>query len=71
MVRTFWNLKVGLLVSIAGGHPYLHKEKGRILDLPLGNIVVSSADGTSGGVMQYDQSRQNANSGFELKGTLN
>ncbi|KAK1634681.1 hypothetical protein BDP81DRAFT_431764 [Colletotrichum phormii] len=48
MIRTFENIRVGLMVGIGGGAPSLEK------NIRLGDIVVSSPTGGYGGVLQYD-----------------
>ncbi|KAF9871822.1 g-protein beta wd-40 repeats containing [Colletotrichum karsti] len=48
MVHSFPNIRVGLMVGIAGGAPTAEK------DIRLGDVVVSSPSGGHGGVLQYD-----------------
>lgn len=47
MLRTFPNVRFGLMVGIGGGVPTTR-------DIRLGDIVVSSLDGEKGAVFQYD-----------------
>jgi nucleoside phosphorylase len=48
MLHSFPNIRIGLMVGIAGGAPSAKH------DVRLGDIVVSSRDGAQGGVFQYD-----------------
>jgi nucleoside phosphorylase len=48
MLYSFLNIRIGLMVGIAGGAPSPN------YDIRLGDIVVSSRDGGKGGVFQYD-----------------
>ncbi|KAH0429420.1 pfs domain-containing protein [Colletotrichum camelliae] len=48
MIRTFENIRVGLMVGIGGGAPSPKN------DVRLGDIVLSSPVGGYGGVLQYD-----------------
>ena len=50
MVRTFKNLRIGMLVGIGGGLPDLEDPD----TLRLGDVDVSQPDGNYGGVIQYD-----------------
>ncbi|KAJ5173233.1 hypothetical protein N7492_005826 [Penicillium capsulatum] len=47
LLRTFRNVRIGLMVGIAGGVPTQH-------DIRLGDIVVSSPRDGMGGVLEYD-----------------
>ncbi|KAJ3547601.1 hypothetical protein NM208_g1444 [Fusarium decemcellulare] len=64
MVRTFRNVRVGLMVGIGGGVPTKH-------DIRLGDVVVSSPIRRSGGVIQYDYGTAMQGRGSVIKGTLN
>ncbi|KAI6785924.1 uncharacterized protein J7T54_006263 [Emericellopsis cladophorae] len=48
MLRSFPNVRIGLMVGIGGGAPSPKH------DVRLGDVVVSSRDGGRGGVFQYD-----------------
>ncbi|OHF03755.1 pfs domain-containing protein [Colletotrichum orchidophilum] len=65
MVRTFENIRVGLMVGIGGGAPSLEN------DIRLGDIVVSSPTGGYGGVLQYDFGKSVEGGKFEMTGFLN
>ncbi|ERF77057.1 hypothetical protein EPUS_09080 [Endocarpon pusillum Z07020] len=53
MLRTFPQIRIGLLVGIGGGIPHLEKD----VDIRLGDVVVSQPDGEHGGVVQYDKGK--------------
>lgn len=63
LARSFSNLKLRLLVGIGGGVPTQE------VDIRLGDVVISTPSGTSGGVVEYDLGKQNPDS-FERKGFL-
>jgi nucleoside phosphorylase len=63
LARTFPAIELRLLVGIGGGVP---SEKN---DIHLGDAVVSTPSGTSGGVIEYDLGKQTP-TGFERKGFL-
>lgn len=72
MMRTFPQIRVGLLVGIGGGIPHL--EKG--IDIRLGDVVVSHPDGEYGGVIEYakgklEESKDGSGPSFVRKGSLN
>ncbi|KAL9081963.1 MAG: hypothetical protein Q9159_006860 [Coniocarpon cinnabarinum] len=48
LLASFRNVRVGLMVGIGGGAPTSRH------DVRLGDVVVSSSSGSSGGVLQYD-----------------
>jgi nucleoside phosphorylase len=64
MVRTFSNVRIGLMVGIGGGVPTQH-------DIRLGDLVVSSPDRRDGGVIQYDYGKAIQCQGLLIKGSLN
>lgn len=66
MLRTFTELRFGLMVGIGGGIPNLAKE----IDIRLGDVVVSQPDKTHGGVVQYDLGKNLGDDQFERKGFL-
>lgn len=51
MLRTFESIKVGVVVGIGAGIPSEHNE------IRLGDVVVSSSEGTHGGVVQWDRGK--------------
>jgi nucleoside phosphorylase len=63
-MRTFRNIRFGLMVGIGGGIPSAEH------DIRLGDVVVSMPSETGGGVVQYDIGRKEKD-GFHRKGTLN
>ncbi|KAL8288414.1 hypothetical protein RB597_000502 [Gaeumannomyces tritici] len=67
MVNSFPNVRVGLMVGIAGGVPY-----GKERDVRLGDVVVSCPDGSgAGGVIQFDFGKNTQNQTLRLTGHLN
>ncbi|PQE28703.1 violaceus kinesin protein [Rutstroemia sp. NJR-2017a WRK4] len=64
LMRTFRNIRFGLMVGIGGGIPSAKH------DIRLGDVVVSMPNETGGGVVQYDIGRKEKD-GFHRKGTLN
>ncbi|KAM0562304.1 hypothetical protein ACHAPJ_001991 [Fusarium lateritium] len=67
LVSSLHHIRIGLLVGIGGGIPC--QDLGH--DIRLGDVVVSQPQGTSGGVVQYDQGRAHSNQTWELRGPLN
>ena len=65
LVRSFPNVRIGLMVGIAGGAPSAKH------DIRLGDVVVSRRSYNSSGVIQYDNGRQIQEQGFAQQGTLN
>ncbi|KAI3336945.1 hypothetical protein HD806DRAFT_23229 [Xylariaceae sp. AK1471] len=65
MVRSFPNVRVGLMVGIGGGAPSKRH------DIRLGDVVVSSPGYGTGGVLQYDYGRTIQGGKFETTGHLN
>ncbi|KAI1439483.1 hypothetical protein F5Y02DRAFT_425549 [Annulohypoxylon stygium] len=65
MVRSFPNVRIGLMVGIGGGAPSQN------YDIRLGDIVVSSAGYNSGGVFQYDYGKTIPDKKFITTGFLN
>lgn len=63
LVRSFGSIKLGLLVGIGGGIP-------TELDIRLGDVVVSTPDGTHGGVVQYDLGKTVEGGRFVRRGVL-
>jgi nucleoside phosphorylase len=67
MISSFPQIRLGLMVGIAGGIPRPDDE----VDIRLGDVVVSQPSGTKGGVAQYDVGKATADGKFELRGFLN
>jgi hypothetical protein len=66
-LRTFQNLRFGLLVGIGGGIP--DRETG--IGIRLGDVVVSQPSATSGGVIQFDKGKAEEEGQFVRTGALN
>ncbi|KAH7187797.1 hypothetical protein DER44DRAFT_833844 [Fusarium oxysporum] len=64
MLHSFPNVRIGLMVGIAGGAPGKH-------DIRLGDIVVSSAGNGKGGVFGYDFGKAIQGRDFQVTGLLN
>ncbi|KAK7750874.1 hypothetical protein SLS62_007137 [Diatrype stigma] len=64
MLRTFTNLRFGLMVGIGGGVPTTQ-------DIRLGDIVVSSLDYEKGAVLQYDFGHTVQDKAFKTTGHQN
>ncbi|OAP59993.1 hypothetical protein AYL99_04995 [Fonsecaea erecta] len=65
MLHSFTNVRIGLLVGIAGGVPSQRH------DIRLGDIVVSAPRDGKGGVFQYDYGKEEQNQAFQTTGFLN
>jgi nucleoside phosphorylase len=65
MLNSFPNIRVGLMVGIGGGAPTANN------DIRLGDIVVSSRQGETGGVYQYDYGKTIQGRSFQQTGFLN
>ncbi|THW85207.1 hypothetical protein D6D15_08240 [Aureobasidium pullulans] len=65
MLHSFPNIRVGLMVGVGGGAPTAEN------DIRLGDIVVSSPRGGTGGVYQYDYGKRIQNSEFKSTCHLN
>ncbi|KAK1242827.1 hypothetical protein MKX08_005639, partial [Trichoderma sp. CBMAI-0020] len=65
MLRSFPNVRIGLMVGIGGGAPSPKH------DIRLGDVVVSSRSGDKGGVFQYDFGKTIQNQAFQETGFLN
>ena len=65
MLRSFEAIRIGLMVGIGGGAPSAQN------DIRLGDIVVSSPTGRTGGVIHYDFGKAIQEKTFEHTGTLN
>lgn len=64
MLRSFPNVRIGLMVGIGGGAPTLY-------DIRLGDIVVSSPGEGKGGVFQHDFGKTIQEQDFQETGFLN
>jgi nucleoside phosphorylase len=65
MLRSFPNIKVGLMVGVGGGAPTINN------DIRLGDVVVSSPKDGKGGVYQYDYGKRIQGHDFKPTGHLN
>lgn len=65
MLRSFPNIKVGLMVGVGGGAPTSDN------DIRLGDVVVSSPKDGKGGVYQYDYGKRIQGHEFKPTGHLN
>ncbi|KAK6340277.1 hypothetical protein TWF730_002041 [Orbilia blumenaviensis] len=65
MLRTFPNIRIGLMVGIGGGAPT------RQNDIRLGDVVVSFPRGGNSGVFKYDFGKVTQNQEFQHTGFLN
>lgn len=65
LLRTFPNIRVGLLVGIGGGAP------SKKHDIRLGDVVVSAPSGGDGGIFQYDFGKTIQEGAFQYTGHLN
>jgi len=65
MVRSFPNIKIGLMVGIGGGVPSMKH------DIRLGDVVVSNPEGGRGGVYQLDFGKEVQGQPFQDSGFLN
>lgn len=65
MLRSFSNIKIGLMVGVGGGVPSTKH------DIRLGDVVVSNPDSGRGGVYQYDFGKEVQGEPFRNSGFLN
>lgn len=65
MVHSFSNVRIGLMVGVGGGAPSPRH------DIRLGDIVVGSRSGETGGVYQYDYGKAIQEQDFVTTGHLN
>jgi nucleoside phosphorylase len=65
MMHSFHNVRIGLMVGIAGGVP------GSKHDIHLGDVVISAPRDGKGGVFQYDFGKERQNQAFQATGFLN
>ncbi|RYO83493.1 hypothetical protein DL762_006084 [Monosporascus cannonballus] len=71
MVRTFRNIRFGLLVGVGGGAPRPPNSKDATKDIRLGDIIVSDPKGKHGGVLQYDMGKWGNDQDFSIESHLN
>ncbi|GME39621.1 nucleoside phosphorylase domain-containing protein [Neofusicoccum parvum] len=64
MLHSFPNIRIGLMVGIGGGAPSVKH------DVRLGDVVVSSSSGGTGGVYQYDYGKTVQGQVFQQTGVL-
>lgn len=64
MMNTFTNIRIGLMVGIAGGVPS-HRH-----DIRLGDVVVSTRTGRNSAVLQYDHGKSIQDQKFIIQGSL-
>jgi nucleoside phosphorylase len=64
MLRSFPTLRVGLMVGIGGGAP------SRQYDIRLGDVVVGTPSGRTGGVVHYESGKTLQGGDFERTGSL-
>ncbi|KAF4501469.1 hypothetical protein FAGAP_2340 [Fusarium agapanthi] len=66
MLRTFPNIRVGLMVGIGDGAPSPPQH-----GIRLGDVVVSAPSGTRGGVLHHNRGKAVQQQEFQLTGSLN
>ncbi|RYC57075.1 hypothetical protein CHU98_g9123 [Xylaria longipes] len=64
MLRSFPNIRVGLMVGIGGGAPNLKNDN----DIRLGDVVVSTPSNGKGGVLHYDMAVQRLQTKYKIDG---
>ncbi|EXA38333.1 hypothetical protein FOVG_10280 [Fusarium oxysporum f. sp. pisi HDV247] len=64
MLRTFPNIRVGLMVGIGGG------AQSPVDDIRLGDVVVSVPSGAKGGVLHYNRGKTVQKQEFQFTGSL-
>ncbi|KJK95155.1 hypothetical protein H633G_00958 [Metarhizium anisopliae BRIP 53284] len=70
MVESFRNIRFGLMVGVGGGAPKRPHLDDPLKDIRLGDVVVSTARGGQGGVLQYDMGKCKNNE-FSIESHLN
>ncbi|GLA79846.1 hypothetical protein AtubIFM56815_000650 [Aspergillus tubingensis] len=70
MVRTFKNIRFGLMVGIGGGAPSEPDPIDPLKDIRLGDVIVSEPNEKHSGVLQYDKGRWGENGVFEIRSHL-
>ncbi|KAH7190174.1 hypothetical protein DER44DRAFT_903943 [Fusarium oxysporum] len=71
MIRTFSNIRFGLMVGVGGGAPKRPDLNDPLKDIRLGDVVVSAAKGSHGGVLQYDMGKWKNDNEFRIESHLN
>ncbi|KAF3934240.1 Ankyrin-1 [Dactylellina cionopaga] len=71
MVRSFCNIRFGLMVGVGGGAPKPPDPDDTRMDIRLGDVVVSSPKGNHGGVLYYDMGKQKDDGRFDIDSHLN
>ncbi|BCS21505.1 uncharacterized protein APUU_21937A [Aspergillus puulaauensis] len=69
MLSTFSSIAYGLMVGIGGGVPAPGNDGS--IDIRLGDVVVSTPSGLSGGVIQHDHGKALSDNFFENTGSFN
>lgn len=70
LLNDFGRIRFGLLVGIGGGIPDEDYEDDDLIDIRLGDVVVSESRGTFGGVVQFDRGKSTTE-GFVKTGHQN
>ncbi|KAH6877111.1 ankyrin repeat-containing domain protein, partial [Thelonectria olida] len=70
MIRTFRNIRFGLMVGVGGGAPKPPDPNDSLNDICLGDVVVGSAKGSHGGVLQYDMGKWKDDGEFRIDSHL-
>ncbi|OJJ37902.1 hypothetical protein ASPWEDRAFT_471924 [Aspergillus wentii DTO 134E9] len=73
LVRTFPNIRFGLMVGVGGGAPNAPHpdDPARSRDIRLGDVVVSEPHGNHGGVLNYDKGKWNGEKELSIESHLN
>ncbi|KAK6542489.1 hypothetical protein TWF694_006441 [Orbilia ellipsospora] len=71
MLRTFPNIRFGLLVGVGGAAPGPPNIDDPSQDIRLGDIVVGEPKGDHGGVLQYDMGKWESDEDFTIKAYSN
>ena len=71
MIRSFTNIRIGLMVGIGGGAPLMDPEGKQKQDIRLGDVVISTPYNGKGGVLQYDYGEAMQGQGLKHWGHLN
>ncbi|KAL2797172.1 hypothetical protein BJX66DRAFT_335356 [Aspergillus keveii] len=71
MIRTFQNIRFGLMVGIGGAVPSPSRFKKPFEDIRLGDVVVSEPKGDHGGVIHYDMGQRKADGKLHKRSHLN